>query len=53
MPLAKWWRGLLSKIRAMAAPGGFICDSCRYDHPRSCRNPARPNASACDDYKKR
>ena len=33
--------------------GGFLCDSCKYDHPSACRNPERPNAKVCGEYKKR
>jgi len=53
MAIRRWWRKLLGRLRALAAPGAFVCDSCRYDHPRSCRNPERPNATQCDDYRKR
>lgn len=53
MSIGKWWRKLVTRVRAALAPGTFLCDSCRYDHARSCRNPARPNATICDEYKKR
>ena len=53
MSVPKWWRGLVSRLRAAWAPGQFLCDSCKYDHPRSCRRPERPNATVCEDYRKR
>ena len=53
MAVGKWWRKLVTRVRAALAPGAFLCDSCRYDHPRSCRNPERPNATVCEDYKRR
>lgn len=31
----------------------LLCDDCMYDYPGACRNPARPNATECADYKKR
>ena len=31
----------------------ILCDDCRYDHPHACRNPDRPNATRCKNYKKR
>ena len=31
----------------------ILCDSCRYDHPNACRNPQRPNATRCGEYKQR
>jgi hypothetical protein len=30
---------------------GFLCDTCKYNHPNDCILPARPNAKACKDYK--
>jgi|GEM_PF-4194091 hypothetical protein len=33
-----------------AKASGFLCDSCRYNDPRDCRQPQRPNAKACDEY---
>jgi hypothetical protein len=53
MSIGRWWGKLLARLRALGAPGAFLCDSCRYDHPRSCKNPERPNATRCDDYRKR
>ena len=28
----------------------FLCDTCAYNHPGSCRMPMRPNAILCEDY---
>ena len=33
--------------------GDILCDTCRYDHPKSCDNPDRPNATRCKNYKRR
>lgn len=33
--------------------GEFLCDRCRYDDPRDCSRPERPNATRCDDYRPR
>jgi hypothetical protein len=30
---------------------GFLCDTCRYNHPTDCRQPMRPNAKECGEYK--
>ena len=32
---------------------GFLCDSCKYNHPNTCSLPDRPNATRCPDYKRR
>ena len=32
---------------------GFLCDSCKYNHPNTCSLPDRPNATRCADYKRR
>ena len=31
----------------------FLCDSCKYDNDRDCRQPDRPNAVTCPDFKRR
>lgn len=31
----------------------FLCDSCKYDDPRYCSRPERPNARRCEDYRRR
>jgi hypothetical protein len=33
--------------------GRFLCDRCRYDSPRDCSRPERPNATRCDDFRSR
>ena len=30
----------------------FLCDSCKYDDPRYCSRPERPNATSCPDYRR-
>ncbi len=32
---------------------GFLCDSCKFNHPNTCSLPDRPNATRCADYKRR
>jgi len=48
---------LLQRFRLWLAKilrsGEMLCDSCRYDHPSACRNPQRPNATRCKDYRPR
>ncbi|MBI2869256.1 MAG: hypothetical protein HYX96_05470 [Chloroflexi bacterium] len=31
----------------------ILCSSCKWDWRGACRNAARPNATLCDEYKKR
>jgi hypothetical protein len=33
-----------------AKASAFLCDSCRYNDPRDCKLPQRPNAKQCDEY---
>lgn len=33
--------------------GGFLCDSCKYNDQRYCSRPERPNASQCDEYRRK
>ena len=33
--------------------GGFLCDTCKYNHPNTCSIPDRPNATRCSDFKRR
>jgi hypothetical protein len=28
----------------------FLCDTCSYNHPNSCRMAMRPHATLCEDY---
>ena len=28
----------------------FLCDTCKYNDPRDCSQPDRPNATTCPDY---
>ena len=37
-------------------PGGlseYLCDGCKYNDPRYCSQPDRPNAKVCDEFKAR
>lgn len=33
--------------------GGFLCDHCKFNDPRYCKQPARPNATSCPEFKPR
>ncbi len=33
--------------------GSFLCDRCKYNHPNTCGNPERPNATRCDEFRAR
>jgi len=52
-PLTAILTKLTARVRAFLAPGRFLCDSCKYDLDRACRRPERPNATYCEDYRKR
>ena len=54
------WRGQLAEILWHEAEdswsGGsseFLCDTCRYNDVRDCHRTERPNATSCDDYRRR
>ena len=51
--LASLLSKLSARARALAAPGRFLCDSCKYDLDRACKRPQRPNATLCEDYRRR
>lgn len=38
--------------KALGAPR-LLCDTCMYDYPSACTNPARPNATECSEYRSR
>lgn len=31
----------------------FLCDKCAFDYDGACYNPKRPNATYCEEYKRR
>jgi hypothetical protein len=33
--------------------GEFLCDTCKYNDARYCGRAERPNATRCDDYRRR
>jgi len=41
------------KFRKKAGNPKLLCDTCKYDYHTACRNPKRPNATRCPDYRKR
>lgn len=51
--LGRWWRRLRARVVALTVPDRFLCDSCRYDYRDACRRPERPNATLCEDYRRR
>lgn len=48
---------MLQKIRdfffklMIKLDNGFLCDTCRYNHPSDCAVPGRPNVKECREYK--
>ena len=47
--LGRFWIWLMDVL----GTGEILCDTCRYDHPKACNNPERPNARRCKQYKRR
>jgi len=49
-------KGLLKQLKdsvmklLIKLDDGFLCDTCRYNHPTSCSRPERPNAKSCEEY---
>jgi hypothetical protein len=49
--------GLAALASAQGTPGaaggghGFLCDRCKYNDPRYCSKPDRPNAYTCDEFR--
>ncbi len=48
-----WLERLKVEVKRVLGKNIFLCDSCQYDWRGACRNPARPSATSCPDYKKR
>jgi len=44
-----FWGKLLGKLKRQR----LLCDTCAFDYPSACNNPARPNAKKCPDYRRR
>lgn len=47
--LRRFWHWLTDVLGI----GEIQCDSCKYDYGSACRNPRRPNARRCADYRRR
>ncbi len=47
------WKVLTLKIKRALGMHVILCDSCMFDWRGACRNPERPNATLCDEYRKR
>ena len=41
------------RLRKKAGSPKLLCDTCMNDYRNACRNPKRPNATECEDYRKR
>ena len=63
-PLVYWPVALVVAAALSFAAGGgrgkiwlgssrYLCDNCKYNHPRYCSRPERPNATRCPDFKSR
>jgi len=48
-----WFRRFRQWLMDVLGAADILCDTCKYDHPTACRNPERPNATQCKDYKRR
>jgi hypothetical protein len=48
-----WFDNLKINIKQALGMKTILCDSCKFDWPSACHQPARPNAVWCPDYKKR
>lgn len=46
-------RYLLKLKQAIGLEPRFLCDKCAYDYDGACYNPKRPNATYCEEYKRR
>jgi hypothetical protein len=40
-------------VKYGAPPAAFLCDGCQYNDSRYCNQPERPNATSCDEYKRK
>ncbi len=49
MPFLKKIKDNIYKLM-IKLDNGFLCDTCKYNHPTTCNNPERPNAKKCDEY---
>ncbi|NQU42544.1 hypothetical protein HQ520_04615 [bacterium] len=47
-----WWHVKNLFRRILLLDPEFLCDTCKYDYPRACTRPERPNAMRCPDYRK-
>jgi len=46
-----FFKAIKNKIKLNLSGAEFLCDTCRYNYREACKNPKRPNARSCDDYK--
>ncbi|MGE5372800.1 MAG: hypothetical protein ACM3QZ_12495 [Solirubrobacterales bacterium] len=45
--------GAYYAVRQYSSENRFECDRCAWDHSSACRNPRRPNARNCPDFRPR
>jgi hypothetical protein len=47
-----FWKQLKNNILKLMIKldNGFLCDTCRFNHPSDCPHPERPNKKSCRDY---
>lgn len=41
------------KLRKRLGAPKLLCDTCKYDYPAACKNPDRPNATVCWEYRRK
>jgi len=46
-------RDLWQRIRKRLGFDPSLCKNCVFNNPRDCRHRTRPNATFCEDYKKK
>ena len=39
--------------KSLLGSSDFLCDTCKYNHSSTCSVPDRPNATECEDYKRK
>jgi hypothetical protein len=47
------WHKFQVNFKKSLGMNTILCDSCKWDWRSACRNPARPHATWCTEYKDR
>ena len=50
---SNWMDSIKRRLKKALGRNKILCDSCMWDWRSACRNPERPHATTCPDYKKR